>query len=580
MSKLGDYIHYSWKNYKQYGVNKEEPSNFNPMIFAYHRQEILSNIQSMVEIKNLQALEEKYNTGAKHLNTFLKQSIEAIKNPTNDNNFLKQLLTSISSTWAAEVDSMLENLKWDDKRQIIIYDPKITPNMISTDEQAINKIMSSFERTRGVHVDILLNHLVSIQGKINRLEDGELKTSLKQECEKFIRILEGGIQGDQAQGEAVMQIWQKSSSTKYKKGFLSIAQEKKLGKQGQGLLQGFLQKIQVLTSRLQSAVYVQTRIRGILAEQMGHVISNNLNNLTYESLSDAFKDFIATGGKTAGAAMTKPLSNGISSVQFISNLDQNLMRQTMAHQGKFASALQQHDFKAGQIYYSLKPFSDQVAQKTDFVLTVNDNTPVGVSMKNYDMSEVSYYEQGIGNVPSGIDLQKNSSLSLYLAGIELEHPRLGTHYLQILSGQRGYENGKYRTEIQTMRKQANEALALYILWSAATGRGQGRGTGTQFADILAIYDKQKTTDSNFRRIRLYSIRSLIQKIVDTNTLSTAAIFSPSILDNKLILTNRYIGKQPSEEAATTRITELLMHAHSQIIKVSLSKMFLNSFPDI
>jgi len=57
MSKLGDYIHVSWKNYRLYGTTKQGPSNFDPMIFAHHRTEVAREILKTKEINNIAKLE-------------------------------------------------------------------------------------------------------------------------------------------------------------------------------------------------------------------------------------------------------------------------------------------------------------------------------------------------------------------------------------------------------------------------------------------------------------------------------------------------------------------------------------------
>ena len=199
-------------------------------------------------------------------------------------------------------------------------------------------------------------------------------------------------------------------------------------------------------------------------------------------------------------------------------------------------------------------------------------------MKNYDLSSLTHFENGIETV-SGVSLQ-SSNLAFWLAALETETPTLGNHYLQVLSAQRGFENGKHSAEIQRMRKQANEALTLYILWASATGRGQGRGGESQFADILAVYDKAKSNGKEFRRIKLFSIRDLLKKLCENSDyLSNSynyVIMKPSLVDGNIIIDNDYVGdyETPDYNVANKRITQMLAHARSINISAALTKLFL------
>lgn len=579
MSKLGDYVHYNWQNYRIHGTSKDGFSDFDPTIFAQHRTAIGREILNMKQLSDIKELEKKYNSGVQHLNEFLKETIKSIKDSKGENEFLKQLLHMINKSWDSIADQIIEYIKWDDNRQLIIYDPPVTSAALDKDKAEAKKIVSSFKREKGIHIDVLLNHLNSILTKLDKLQSGDLKTGLIKECKNYIKVLNKGQIGDKELDECIPAITRYSNSAKYKKGFLSVAEEGKIGKSG--FLATFLTRIESLTARSASAMSIQNQIGADLAEIMGTVIGQQLNTICKKNITQAFQDFIRSGVSIAGSRTTTALSNGASSTQFYAELDQNFMREVFVSNGDLKKTIKKNKDETGNIFYTIAPLVDKVQQKADFLLQVDDNTSLGVSMKNYDMSDVERYEKGIETpVPNGIHLQ-DSSLLLYLAGMEKGKSNLGTHYLQVLSRQRGYENGKFATEIQRMRKEAGQALALYILWSAATGRGQGRGVESQFADILAIHDKASSKgNKNFKRIRLYSMRDLLLKLIDPQKLQTYALFSPSITDNKILLDNDRVGEAPSWDDAQKRITSLLMQARAKTIAVSLSKIYLNNFPEI
>lgn len=582
MSRLGDYVHYNWINYKKYGTYTKDDgvSDFNSSIFIEHKEQIHNDILNMRQNIDLKTLEANYNTGANHLNEFLKNTIQLATHSDKESiAFLKKLLLLINKQWSDTTDYIIQYLKWDQQRERIVYDPPVTSAAITADEEEAKRIIASFERARGIHIDVLLAHLTSIKAKLNLLQDSELKKGLQVECDNYILLLNQGKIGNTELEEGVAAITRASKSGRYKKGFLSIAAEEKFDKKG--FLATLLSKIQSLTARSASAIFIQNKIGSQLAEMIGTTLASQLNTSCKDEVIAAFKEFVSKGKKTAGANTTKQWEKGLSNTLFFADLDQNFMRQTFVFDGKLSDAIKPTYDKAGNIIeYNIAPFVDKVQQKADFTISM-DNHDIGVSMKNYDMSEIMRYEQGIVDpIPTGIHLQ-DSSLLLYLSGLQLhntKNDRLGTHYLQILSRQRGYEIGAHAHEIQQMRRQAGEALSLYILWSAATGRGQGRGSESQFADILAIYDKAKSDGKGFRRIRLYSIRDLLLGLVDSDKLKTYALFSPSLIDGKLLLDNSRVGIKPSNKDAKTRITELLMQARTKNIAVSLSKIYLNNFP--
>lgn len=575
MSKLGEYVHYNWKNYRIYGTSRTGPSNFDPLIFSHHRTQVGREILRTKEIANLEALEVQYNDGAKLLNQFLEQVIKN-KHFNNNKNFLKNLLSSISNSYTEISDYIIEGLDYDPSRERVIFKPKVSLKQLAEDEKTADALLGSLKREKGIYIDTLIKHLGAVESRISKLDDGDLKNSLMNSCIGYRNDLQLVKEGNSKAAEALRTITYGS----YKGGFLSYARDK------DGILTPFLEGIQLLTTQITSSIRIQNKIGAELAEIMGTVTSENINNLTKVSLKKALRDFAAQHRKTAGSTNTTPWmrrgangleKSGISTIGLeIREIDlEELFNEKTSH----VKAITKREGKEGDISYSVEAFSDQKQQKADFVATLFDGTKAGVSMKNYDMSAIADIETRIGTkIPNSVDLQ-SSSLALYLAALELKRTpgNLGNHYLQILSGQRGYESGRYSTEIQAMRRQANQALSLYILWSAMTGRGQGRGVAGQFADILAIYDKAKSSKEKFRRIRLYSVRDILLDLLNASPekFEGAAVFSPQI--SKIQLDNARVGDAPNKDDAQKRISRLVVHAKSQIIAVSLSKIYLNSF---
>lgn len=575
MSKLGEYVHYNWKNYRTYGTSRTGPSNFDPLIFSHHRTQVGREILQTKEIANLEALESKYNSGVGLLNQFLKEVIQN-KNLSENKNFLENLLSSISSSYADISDYIIAGLKYDDSREQIVFDPAVSLQELRQGAKEADSSATTSPGKGGIHVEVLEKRLQKLKTQILNLEGGDLKSSLTELCDRYQKTLRLAKGGDKEIAEALKKI----TTTSYKGGFLSRKQD------AGGVLDTFLADIELLERRVISSSSIQNKISADLAEIMGTTISENLNNLTETNLRKALTDFVTQHRKTAGSANTTPWmkkgasgleKSGISTVELaVRSIDlEGLFNEKTSH----VKAITKREGKGGQVSYVIEKFSDEKQQKADYAITLLDGTTVGASMKNYDMSDIREIETAIGTkIPNSIALQ-SSSLALYLAALELKRSpgNLGNHYLQILSGQRGYDNGRYSAEIQAMRKQANQALALYILWSAISGRGQGRGIEGQFADILTIYDKAQSSGKEFRRIRLYSIRDILANLlsVSPQNFESAAVFVPEI--SEIQLDNARVGDAPNKDDAQKRISRLVTHAKSQIIAVSLSKIYLNSF---
>jgi hypothetical protein len=124
-----------------------------------------------------------------------------------------------------------------------------------------------------------------------------------------------------------------------------------------------------------------------------------------------------------------------------------------------------------------------------------------------------------------------------------------------------------------MRKEADRALSLYILYSALTGSGQLRKQqNNKFANILAIYEKGSTA-KGAPRVKFFDMWDIVNK---ADMFKTGAVLKPEIssinLNNDLVSNSGVLSRKD----ANTRISKLLVEARNKNISAALSKHFLNS----
>lgn len=601
MGTLGDYIHYHWSNYRKYGTYAKEASevnNFDPEVFVKHKAQLVNQIITMRDLDSLDTFEKNYNKQLDKVNTYLKKLINN-KQSAESRNILAELLKDINAKWDSQevLDYIINGLEFDSETgQVQFHEQISTKKLLSEDDETV-RLVADFQRTSGIHIDVLTTLINRVQQRAKLLKT-ERGNTISKTCQTYLDILKSlsdeTIKLDQ-NAESIKNDLAalKSKTSTFKGGYLRSIGES-------NVLQNILTEFSNYTFELSNRLYVQNQIGAKLAEIAGTVIANNINVLVQEELEQAFLDFIKNIGKTSGSTSTAVRLDatgekiGIGSIKLLDLKLNNKAQTRLAKNKEFSGAFKTiKDKNTGEISYEVKTFADAVAQKADFDIILNHTGgKIGVSMKNTDMSVIEHFEKGMETPQlSSITLQRGTDLGTYLAGIEAEESQLGNHYLQILSKQRGYQsNKKYMHEIQTMRQAANESLSLFLVWSAATGEGQGRGANEQMAQVIAIHDKARPANDTFRRVRFYSIRSLLLKLLEQSAnkaggMSTAfegqVVIKPSLFgSNGLVLWNDYQGNGPHEKAAQVRSFKVAANARTKNMYVGLTKVFFNNISNL
>ena len=128
-------------------------------------------------------------------------------------------------------------------------------------------------------------------------------------------------------------------------------------------------------------------------------------------------------------------------------------------------------------------------------------------MKNTDLSraEDQYFSKEENELKfPDVKIHEGTSLYAFLLSMQKEKliSNIHNHFLNIFAQPPGAFSG--------MRKDAEDAMLLSLLYSGLTGRGLGKISG--FADILAVEDKNANLLPHVPRVRFFNITSILDDI--------------------------------------------------------------------
>ena len=204
--------------------------------------------------------------------------------------------------------------------------------------------------------------------------------------------------------------------------------------------------------------------------------------------------------------------------------------------------------------YSLKITSSQ--QKMDAEFTYNKQS-IPLSIKNYNLSS-----------GKPIHLLKGMPLSSVL--FSLEDKNITNHFLNIFSVKTsgGSKKHSYGVDISNMKQMAIEALSIWLLYVAASGRESGKIGG--FAEVLLINDNSKKGG-----IKMYDIGSLTNRVAQNyKNLGSSVDIEPDLtsmyFENKYLIDNNL----SQENLIAKRLGTLLASVHKKKISVAIKPSLL------
>ncbi len=556
--KFGDYIHLHWQNYYNHGTyrNKEKKTNYSSQLFNKHYENLKATIASSSilpeERKRIAAEYNKRNTEA--------WQFFAALDKTNiiDRGVLTFLLQQINKTWTSQfVNQIIDGLKWDDNKKTFIFSPPPSIRKSYATKSASWPALT-LDTNAGFHYFYTIkNYITNTAIKyLDTLEaeNGATDTTIedKQELTKLINELK--IHED------ILKNWNLSEQQLY-----LLIKSKIATKDQQIFLKNILKKyfenivmpqVNNIREKYISAEEVNRQIQAAIAEICGNIVATTSVDIAEEEIYKMLKEALSIGktGSDKDSTITVDGKNIMSlNAKTVLRNDQALKVTKLSGKAK-----------NGSLRYAFTDLGQTRQQKRDIELTIEEQT-YGISMKNTNftnaLSQYDAKKQGLH--ASTISLQ-NSSLMLYLMGIEATNPTWGTHYLNALVQHEDLNN------IVKVQEQALRNLKLYILYSALTGKGQLRDKKGA-AQILAIYDKAKNAKGGVR-VRLYDMSDILLAIEKTQ-FKEGVKFSPSI-DKTFLIDNKYVSEIENRQPVDVRLTQVLIDARNKNISASLYTSWL------
>lgn len=212
-----------------------------------------------------------------------------------------------------------------------------------------------------------------------------------------------------------------------------------------------------------------------------------------------------------------------------------------------AAKLKKNDFIVkdanGEYKYKTQYNSEQ-KMDVEFIYNIHESSKrANLTIKNYNL----YSSRALGLVAS-------SPLSTFL--FNMGDVDVTNHFLNILA-----THPTYPSLFKQCKTIAMEALGYYLLWAAMTGQGVGKTSG--FADVFVVNNNKSPTG-----VKVWDIGMLINKIINGH--SDYIIISPE----KIKLVNTFVKGDNTGASIQTRLTQLIISAHSQKISVSLNPLAL------
>ena len=545
---LGNYIYLKWENYKRAGTRNNwtrgenaEPleNNFNINIFKAHKVNILQSIQQL-KVPNIKNLEQAYNDS---LQKRLKQMEKIAATDTDSLEGMMEILISLlGKRYATQASTYAKQIKWDPIHDRPVIIGGITDLNLDTFPPPPPYTLHA-QRGRGqcsprIAFCIAMQKYILSVNNNQKNEDWNL-------LNRIIMDLE-------------------SMRDSYRKIHNIISKEARAYELTNKQAKVFDNILNKIRGRYVSVAELNQKLWAAWAEFTGNILLSDLDYITWKEIYNAMqvgaKRTTASQGKTNTVSVK--LDTAATEKYVKTKYKEALQKMSEQEQKQFVS-------KQIGILANFQALGSSVQNKRDIQATLLGQE-YGISMKNTNLlaqAPIDIDEELSDHQIPHVSLQ-SSSLALYLMGIEEQQEALGTHYLNILAANAGDEDSVYKK----MRTEANQALSLYILYSALTGEGQLRQQAK--TNLFAIYDKAAKNGKH--RVKLYDMADLILTIHGNKTVLEQSLL-PSIdainLDNVKI----YVKKgESNNKAVAERVTRILLEARTTNIEARVTNQILQN----
>ena len=561
MSTFGDHVHATWTGYARHGTKRfdSKKSNFSEYIFNEHYNILMRKIDQDsrgLDKSSLQIMEDEYNTSQRDMHNEIKKILANKNRGQTNRTILEALISSFNSEWnATTVAQIVDALQWDDNKETFVYAPQKTAQQIysnkSSTKSSLPKITRWEDSANFHYVSKLRSSIEELYSALNKIP---YKDALSTQDDKTLKIFIKELKN-------------------YEKVAAKILKGSDIETKLIGGTQKTLAQIREVANNIRFNYSDIDTVNKIIQAQFAEFLGNNLGkNLTaiaktygIQQIQTIFKDsFIGRGSGNTTAS-----KYNVVTLNYMEVVDQIGKNADLANLFDTTESIKKDENGKPYLKYTFKSMGDPRAQKADIIFEpqmINQSMKFGISMKNISLK-------------TGAIKGQNSSLMLYLLGaseICASKSNMGTQYLNILSKHGNEGNGAEQEEnfsslqislgtLNNLREWGQEVLSLHILYSAFSGYGQLRNNQAQ-AQILAIYDKESSTDS-VNRVHFFNIPLLIKQIWFTERQNQ--VLFPSI--SSILFENTF---EEEYENFPRRITQVLIEARQKNINAIISAALL------
>lgn len=564
MSKLGDYVHLTWSGIKDeneirggyinFGTYRpsSKHTNFNESIFLDHQNLIAAQIAHLSKSpEELRAIEKEYNDKIKKEQDFFKKLLKNAKaGSSSDKDFILFLLSLIEEQW--DPDFIYDHLTFDNQSGLPIVE---FPKQKLSSQGLVEKLpkYSGQYKTAGPMANYCKRLAQTISQAYNT-QSSKVQKDIKQLQDIADFIIKEIVPYQSNIGELINLV--------NKNKLPVVIDSKKTAEENlEKILKHYHKQAKTIRSSYRTAESINIELMANFAEIFGNVTTNGMQSILNTYLTRTFEDV-----KQELLRGQQSSSSGDIMLDF-NFLSYKVLQQEFKKNSPVV--IWKRDEDKNVIGATLREINSGKSQKADIEINLQAMQGAAISMKTTDLSkEIWKKRDRKGNIIkeglSAIEIQ-NSSLLLYLAGAEVMQSNLGTHYLNILTE---HKDAKDNALYSQLRKEANSALTLHILWSAFTGAGQARDQG--FANIFAVHDKTQELAPGIPRVRFYDMSSVIY-----------AKYQELLKEiEDISLTNDKIDGDETngnvEDYSFMRITKVIAQAKKMNILVDISNKMLNN----
>lgn len=544
------YVYRYWKNYSEAADGED---SIRAKLMAAHAQ-LQTNYQKL-STPNLQQIENEYNKLIDQQRAEIRKMFGARGGVLAQ---YKPVLDMIMRTYFADktdnwYSKLVDGLKWDDAKGHFIYsgelikDPKFQQKVKHFSLKPDKILEDGTGKKRQYFLESTIENAIKVTEADYQKTSILLATDVKQELKKtWTQITKQWSKTD------------KLNEALYKIGDNVIqrqrANERFIVYDAGNII---LRELNSFLDLLHGAAGLNKILEWKTAEILGVLVGDGAISVGAKYIQKAFEEWAKSTTKGGRALTSKDNATALYAQLSSYEWDQEFLRSMQQEGSSRIVAADQDGTKL-----TVESLHTQVQGKTDITFKY-DNHNYNISMKNYSLTNTNGQPLQSGSIA----LQKESSLWLYIAGLEQLQKGLAQHILNIKSAHEDLYGAK---NLQQIRKQADNLLTLSIAYAALSGYNQGGRTGRE-ATIFAVADKNGSG-----KVKMYDMAKILSDYMITGKGLSVTPINNIVFNNSIV---RPEAKTEEERIAAglDRTSRVIYQAHSKNISVAISKKYLNSY---